>query len=141
ETVSMVERDQRIILGVDQKDWGSYGPRSACHLAGASVTNRLIRACHQRMVKACVKQHLSSQECQARQRRNKDTQETYGATPSGCLLLKKLSDDQTCHLVQSRIRAISNDTRDGCVRRQQNRDRCPHRKSVDIHLVVHGFRL
>jgi hypothetical protein len=67
QSVGMVERYQRIILGVNLENWWRHGTSRAQRLLGGMVTDRLIRARHQRIVTACVKQELSPQQHQARQ--------------------------------------------------------------------------
>ena len=59
QSVGMVERYQSIILGVNLENWWRHGTSRAQRLLGGMVTDRLIRARHQRIVIACVKQELS----------------------------------------------------------------------------------
>src|SRR5260370_42468222 len=59
QAVGMVERYQRIFLGVNQEDRWRHGTSHAQHLLDGMVTDRLIRARHQRIAIACVKQELS----------------------------------------------------------------------------------
>src|SRR5215470_20177945 len=93
QAVGMLEPYQRIILGVNQQNRWRLCPRRAYHLLGEMVTDRLIRARHQRMAIACVKQELSPQECQACQRGNKHPQDPRWAAPASCLVIEDLGDE------------------------------------------------
>jgi len=93
------------------------------------------------MAIARVKEELSSPERQAGQCWDKGANNACWSMPSRYLLLKDLSDDLARHLVQTRIGAIGDDARDGGMLRQQQRNRSPHRKSVNIDLAAGGFRL
>src|SRR6266851_8306555 len=65
QAVGMVERYHWIILGVNQQNRWRHGASRAQRLLDAVVTDRLVRARHQRMAIARVKQELSPQERQA----------------------------------------------------------------------------
>src|SRR5260221_7686545 len=56
QAVGMVERYQRILLGVNQENRGQDGPRGPQHLLDGMVTDRRIRTGHQRRAIAFVKE-------------------------------------------------------------------------------------
>ena len=59
QAVGMVERDQRILLGVNQEDLGLPYPGYTHHFPGGMDTDRLVWARHQRIAIACAKQESS----------------------------------------------------------------------------------
>lgn len=119
QAVGMVERYHWIILGVNQQNRWRHEASRTQRLLDAMVTDRLVRARHQWMAIARVKQELSPQERQARQPGNQGAGSPRWAVPAGCLLIEDPGDDQADHLVQTGIGAIGDDARDGRVRRQQ----------------------
>src|SRR5437588_10985503 len=102
QAAGMVERYHRIILGVNQENRWRHGASRAQCLLDAMVTDRPVRARHQPMVMARLKQELSPQERQARQRGNQGAGRPRWAVPSCRLLIEDLGDDHADHLVQTR---------------------------------------
>ena len=113
----MVERYHWIILGMNQENRWRHAPSRAQRLLDGMVTDRLIRARHQSIAIVRLKQELSPQKRQTRQRGKKDADSLRWAEPTRYLLIEDLGDDQADHLVQTSIRAIGDDACNGRVRR------------------------